>query len=341
MKTLLSFTLLLCVAATFAQSPTVTSAIAQNLTGKTVSAHYVSAPTFDEGNAGASQTWDFSTYTFGAASTSTYITPSTGIGYSNFPGCTDALQVVSGGTTSLTYDKLNGNAYSLIGLVQQAQQGTVAIIYDNVQDIYHFPMMMNSSFNDVFHANADYTQGATLGRGGSISLLVDGYGTLKTPAGTFPNSLRVKITQTVSDTFYYQGQYTSDQQTNTVSYNWISQSYPGLTLMNISTGQGPVQAIDYAFYVDVNTTGINETANGTIAFSVYPNPVNDIMHLTFAEPVKEATVALFDLTGREVYNQQVSVTGETSISTSSMAKGMYVLKLITESGATSRRVVIE
>lgn len=341
MKTLFTIAFIFYSAIIFSQSPTVTSAIAQGLTGKTVNAHYVSAPAFDEGNAGASQTWDFSTYTFGAAAPSTYITPSTGIGYSNFTGCTDALQVSGGGTTSLSYNKLNNNIYSLIGLVQQNQQGTVAIIYDNVQDIYHFPMSLNSSFSDNFHANADYTQGATLGRGGSTSAVVDGYGTLKTPAGTFPNCLRVKITQTVSDTFYYQGQYTSDQQTNTVSYNWIAQSYPGLTLMNISTGQGPIQAIDYAFYVDVNTTGINELENGAISVAVYPNPATDVMHLTFSEPVQDATVALFDLTGRQVFAKPVNVTGETTLTTTDFAKGIYVLKLITKQGVSSQRVVIE
>src|SRR5688572_10244654 len=82
-----------------AQSPTVTNVIASSLTGRTVSAHYAGAPTFDEGNAGASQTWDFSSYTFPSAGSSSYVNPTTAYGYSNFTTCTDALRSISGTTT--------------------------------------------------------------------------------------------------------------------------------------------------------------------------------------------------------------------------------------------------
>ncbi|MES2619781.1 MAG: T9SS type A sorting domain-containing protein, partial [Bacteroidota bacterium] len=202
----------------------------------------------------------------------------------------------------------------------------VVIIYDNPQDIYRFPMTLNSTFTDNFHAHADYGSGLTLGRGGSITALVDGYGTLKTPAGTFINTLRVKLSQTINDTFYISGNYYSDDQTVTTSYNWIAQTHPGLTLMNISTGSSFAQTIDYAFYVDGTPTGIDEMANDKIQFSMFPNPTNGIIHLNFAEYLPNATLSLFDVTGREVYTKRVTDISET-IHATEMSAGIYLLKV--------------
>lgn len=336
---LLFATLLLSVAVS-AQSPNITNVIASSLTGRTVNAHYVSAPTFDEGNAGAAQTWDFSSYTFPAAGSSSYINPSTAYGYSNFTTCTDALQSIAGGTTSTTFDKLTGNIYSLIGVSQTGPQGNVSIIYDNPLDIYRFPMTMNNTFTDNFHAYANYGSGMTLGRGGSITALVDGYGTLKTPAGTFINTLRVRLSQTINDTFYLSGNYYSDDQTVTTSYNWIAQTHPGLTLMNISSGSSYTQTIDYAYYVDGTPTGIDEMANDKIQFSVFPNPSNGIIHLNFAEYLPNATISLFDVTGREVYTKQVTDISET-IHAHELPAGIYLLKVSSENLSVSKRVVIE
>lgn len=336
---LLFATLLLSVAVS-AQSPSITNVIASSLTGRTINAHFVGAPTFDEGNAGAAQTWDFSSYSFPSASSSSYVNPFTAYGYSNFTTCTDALRAVNGATTSFTFDKLSGNVYSLIGLSQTGPQANTIIVYDNYQDIYRFPMTFGNAFTDDFHGTADYGSGVTLGRGGSITALVDGYGTLKTPAGTFTNTLRIKLTQTLTDTFYISGSPYDEQETNTVSYNWVAQSHPGLTLMNISSGQGPFQAIDYAFYVDGTTTGIDEMANDKIQFSIFPNPSNGIIHLNFAEYLPNATISLFDVTGREVYTKQVTDISET-IQVQEMPSGIYLLKVSSENLSVSRRVVIE
>ena len=81
-----------------------------------------------------------------------------------------------------------------------------------------------------------------------------------------------------------------------------------------------------------------------IAFSVYPNPYNDVMKLNIQSPVKEtASLIVNDLTGRQLYKQtiylQAGINSITLEKLKTISSGTYILTMISQQGPKSIRVI--
>ncbi|HNP32293.1 MAG TPA: T9SS type A sorting domain-containing protein [Flavobacterium sp.] len=79
----------------------------------------------------------------------------------------------------------------------------------------------------------------------------------------------------------------------------------------------------YNFGGDCQTLSIEEE-NLTDDFSVYPNPASSILHITTS--VNDATVYLFDITGRTVLEKDMNA-GDESIDISFLREGTYLIKI--------------
>lgn len=87
--------------------------------------------------------------------------------------------------------------------------------------------------------------------------------------------------------------------------------------------------------VGVVSPSLSNNQNTIEGLNIYPNPANDVVTITSAaNGVKN--VQLFDVTGKQIMNVETSST----INVSSLAKGIYVMK-VTEAGksATSKLVI--
>lgn len=87
--------------------------------------------------------------------------------------------------------------------------------------------------------------------------------------------------------------------------------------------------------VGVVSPALSNNLNTIEGLNIYPNPANDVVTITSAaNGVKN--VQLFDVTGKQIINVETSST----INVSSLAKGIYVMK-VTEAGksATSKLVI--
>lgn len=82
-------------------------------------------------------------------------------------------------------------------------------------------------------------------------------------------------------------------------------------------------------------TGIEE--NGEDALSIYPNPANDVIRITSASPVMER-VEMFDLTGKQVYSA-INVRSGAEINIANLTGGVYMLRIVTDEGILTRKVV--
>jgi PKD repeat protein len=156
--------------------------------------------------------------------------------------------------------------------------------------------------------------------------------------------------------------FTDDSFDDVISWQW---EFPGGT-PSISTAQNPtIQYIDAGNY-DVNLTvsdgvhsrsltkknfinvnvcaGTPELINRT-ELSVYPNPANSIIRIKFSGPVHPGSkLYIFDLMGRKVMERSFNrgnMEGEISVNVSSLQKGLYIIKLISETVSLSAKVVIE
>ncbi len=89
-------------------------------------------------------------------------------------------------------------------------------------------------------------------------------------------------------------------------------------------------------YVTVLITGI-DNPNELSLTNVYPNPAQDNVTVTSSLPMTQITVTNY--VGQVVYTQAVNTTSH-ELNTSSYQAGVYLVKIDTENGVTTKRVVI-
>ncbi|MBL0105415.1 MAG: T9SS type A sorting domain-containing protein [Bacteroidetes bacterium] len=72
------------------------------------------------------------------------------------------------------------------------------------------------------------------------------------------------------------------------------------------------------------------------AFNIYPNPFNDELHISWAIDARPCTVSLYDILGKKISSQ--SMNESTVISTSKLARGVYVLDINVDGYRVTKKI---
>ncbi len=109
----------------------------------------------------------------------------------------------------------------------------------------------------------------------------------------------------------------------------------------IITNEGTVSDLeDYNFYVDnvkLETVLGNEAFDST-SFTAYPNPVKNMLNLSYSQNISE--VSVFNLLGQQVINKSLNAT-KGQVDMSYLASGTYLVKVTTEKGIKALKVIKE
>jgi hypothetical protein len=285
--------------------------------------------------AGANVAVDYSTVTAnGAPQSQSFVAPATTTYGASFPSATVALAVASTqGNSGFSYYKVSSTKMELIGI------GTTSylMLYSNPCTLMSFPMSYNDNMTDNF--NAQYTvNGVDVRRGGTISIIADAYGTIKTPAGT-SSYLRLKITQQNVDSFFMNGSLIQSTTSQVVTYNYMNNgsSAPIFSYSEIITAQGTSTTSNYN---TVNTTGVTEMTSGNLlGLSAYPNPAKNTIMLTSELATQDVvTVKVVDIAGKEVVaaSSMLMQAGrnEMPIDIGTLSSGLYSVVLQSETMGT-------
>jgi endonuclease/exonuclease/phosphatase family metal-dependent hydrolase len=73
-----------------------------------------------------------------------------------------------------------------------------------------------------------------------------------------------------------------------------------------------------------STLGNTDYAAVSKSFTIYPNPVKDVLNINFSSSVKDFTTEIYDLTGRQVFYDN---SGRNTVNVSALPTGMYILKM--------------
>jgi hypothetical protein len=184
--------------------------------------------------------------------------------------------------------------------------------------------------------------------------LVDGWGSLVTPAKTY-DALRVKNVTDVDITI---------QGKMPIIGNWIDVPVDGLDQHQEMYGwyakngkytiaEAEIDTLGHvaSFRYQVDSvpnipepTGLSKL-DKHIATSLQPNPVNDVLKLSFNSNYNEkGTLMVFDITGKVVLNQEIAVSkneNEISIKTIDMNNGIYFTRIVSEHINTTSKFVVK
>ena len=111
-------------------------------------------------------------------------------------------------------------------------------------------------------------------------------------------------------------------------FNWALGFYennPGNTIL-----------LQNSLLITKNTPTLSSQENTAFEFSTYPNPVKDILHINTKEPLQK--VEVYDLLGKNVLS--VKNVSE-QINVSSLSKALYILKLTSANGVSTKKFLKE
>ena len=298
--------------------PVISSAIEPQV-GDSFSFDLIDATGFDTGPTGADVVWDFSGVTSVSSFTEDFVSPSETPYEDMFPGATIAVQSAAGnyafyGCTASEMSNYGG-----------ANSGTVAY-YDDPEVFFEFPLHYGDSYSDDFHSS--FYSGVDIDRSGSASGIVDGYGTLVLPSGTYYNVLRVKVHEDYSDVntdFGITINYLADD------YYWFME---GNTLALFEyfdiTIDYPTPTETEVAHLNTNiTTGVNDHANELL--TVFPNPAAENIFIRNAGFAAQ-NITVTDISGRTVYSEAIPEEKLFRVDVSSFASGIYTVAVQTDTG---------
>lgn len=90
------------------------------------------------------------------------------------------------------------------------------------------------------------------------------------------------------------------------------------------------------FQLALNNT-LSIDYNELSSISIYPNPTKDIIYFQISRPERSLSVIVFDVTGKQVVDKQISIS-DNIINMSSLSKGMYIVNL--KSAKTSKTIKV-
>lgn len=273
----------------------------------------------DPGASGNNVTWDFSSMSNTSSLVTNVQSPN-----SNFPG----TDVTLSSSSSNSYIDMAADGWYTHGMSAQG----VTFTYQDPMKMNLFPMSMNATYTDYFHAT--FTSGVDFERFGNMNGTVDGYGTLITPEGTFNDVLRVHYIQDYQDSseFFVYTYYVE-------AYGWYKAGFHS-ELASISTLTSNLGSGQYGFYLE--TSGLGLTQEEMESVQVFPNPVHDKLTVNTGNADLFKSLELTDLNGK-VYDLDYTQENEIlKLNLEKLSTGIYFLTLSYSDGtAVNKKIAIE
>lgn len=311
----LTFLLFLCLK-TGAQ-PTLTGEDLNPLQGQ-MSVVY-QCPIVNPGNSGANQIWDLSGLTPTATITRSYTS-------STIPGATIRQNRNTNGTATSIDLKCDSTGQEII---VQSNETTVVLGYYDPKKIMGLPAVYGAVHQDYYHASASGTP-----VWGDLIEVVDGYGTLITPEGTFSHVVRVHLHDNFSvETNLGTRYYTED------TYTWykagIKDELAGTTSI-AEVGQAPYY--ESALYLETSSLGLTEEEMGKLA--VYPTPVTSNFSIQASEAgVKSITIT--DVQGKLFTCPYKELAMSIVVDCEQLSSGTYFVHLTYASGKVEQAQIVK
>ncbi|MFN5984837.1 MAG: T9SS type A sorting domain-containing protein [Fluviicola sp.] len=283
---------------------------------------------------GSGVTWDYSSTTaYGTTKLITVIDATTSANAADFPGTTKAIEI-PGFITSFNYS--SATAANSKGFVYAAggTLGTIIVKLDgDDQKVMDYPFALNSVTTDNIAGNAVTGTFGTIAVTGTSVSTFDGIGTLNTAVGiSYSNVKRVKNIITATGNVFPLG--TVNLVRTQYEYYLAGTALPIFihSTLEITVGGGAPISSSLVLSKD-NVAGISENA---FEFGMYPNPTKESMTIS---GVENGTASIIDMSGKTVIT--AAINGNTTIATSDLKAGMYVVKVATEAGISTSKLIIE
>jgi len=286
---------------------------------------------------GANQSWDFSLLKKGGEAFDTeYHSPAS---FTSAPSHTNATVVEVGSGLKIFMKSVNTptTQTEIVGIDHPSFSAT----FTNSAIAAIYPMSFGDEIIDNISGSANAgTINANCN--GKITTIADATGTLTLKGGlVYNNVIRLKTVQTLTFT---QG-FLSLLKANETSYRFfdMSEKFPVLTISYTSFALAFNSPTITAMATGQSKTfiGISENELNADAISIFPNPANGILYITLNEKIlSDARIELYNTLGQMVKRHAVLNSSIHVIDVSNLSPGAYTVKLSTNSGTLTRKLIL-
>lgn len=99
------------------------------------------------------------------------------------------------------------------------------------------------------------------------------------------------------------------------------------------------------FYINFDNQetllGVNSNDLDSTSFNIYPNPTKDIVTISNTDNLALSGVEVLDINGRTVKTVKLSNVSETQINLSDLSAGVYMMKVSSDNGTVTKKIVKE
>jgi len=231
--------------------------------------------------------------------------------------------------------KNSSSGYSLVGQGAKINSVPTPMKYDVPESIFKFPLTYGSVDSTVSKYNLNIPGVGYYGETIKHVNTVDGYGTLKTPYGTF-NVMRVKSVINTTDTIYLDtlGFGTHLNKPLETRYSFLGDNQ-GVPLLQITKINNNITA-RYKDFLSTSSN-VNDIINKRNLL-LFPNPATDVLKINTDETIGK--VEILNILGQTVL---ISESSDSHINVSQLKKGVYMIRVYRENGPllTVRKFVKE
>lgn len=348
--TLLSFCMILGSACIALAQPTIAGS-KFFIPGNTLTYAEGTTTTISPGSGGANQTWDFSMVTNSGFGYQNQYVAAAGTPYAaSFPGSNVAITDPTSGVINYTYITNNSSSANFNGYVLDFNGSAVNFPYSNAQQYFTYPLAFNNSNTDTYSGSGSVTaSGITMNsyRNGTITSTVDGWGTVITPSGTYPNCLRVHIRDVYRDSLVYVGLPVPAEITENYDNTYIYIDGSGTLAVDraqvhqdTTIDASGTTTDESIYYLVTVTTGVSSVRAASL--NLYPNPAADNIFITPSAQLKgDAVIRILDMSGRTVAEISVEFAAgvPVSIPVKELQSGSYILRAEAEGSVYTGRFV--
>ncbi len=316
------------------------------------------------GAAGTGQTWNFSALVPDAIEDLNFVDPAGLPAYGDFPTSNISFQQFGADA----YINKSANGVELLGLAGQIMGAPFPVTAPVTpsQTLMLFPAQVGVNFQDTSEIDVVIDISTQAGSYGIDSARfhrifytehnIDAEGSLTIPLGTY-NAIRDKIDETTIDSVWiyspngnvlfgiqqgwqlipglvagFIGLDGGVTVATTRNYRWFAANskYYLVDLEVDPTNDAPMGA---RYQADPSTlpSGVDEEVYANNNITVFPNPATDVVNVMVKDLKGNATIALFDATGRQVSSSALTA-NQTAISTNGLTNGLYLYRVTASNG---------
>jgi|AntAceMinimDraft_17_1070374.scaffolds.fasta_scaffold05282_3 hypothetical protein len=303
------------------------------------------------GSSGIDQVWDFSGLKNQEKDTINFVDPATTNFASDFSTSNLALVNISDNdtssiayfTTSLTDLVVNGFAIAPINI------DTISpIVFNDPETFITFPSYYQSSFNDTSKYNFTTYYDTTLygyqvdsvrsKRFTTKESVIDAWGTLTTPLGTFP-VIRQYTKSIFEDDLWvhvnmlpvgWMWKLANENKDTSYTYYWWANNV-GLPLIEM-TYDNDSNMVKKVSWLQVSPSAVNQyQSNSNI--NIYPNPANKFLYIdNFNNTKIENIITIYNVLGEKTKVLCIKNEQRIKISLKGLKDGIYILTVISKDG---------